>query len=78
MARYFEVVDEQLYAKPMGKYRTRRAVPSFPERELICREAHENLGHCGRDKMLAYLKRRYWWKNMAATVEATARTCVSC
>ena len=78
MEKYFEVVNGQLYAKPMGKHVKRRAVPSMPERDLICREAHENLGHCGRDKMLAYLKRKYWWKNMAATVEATTRTCLPC
>ena len=46
--------------------------------ELLIRDAHETLGHQGREHVLAKLRARYWIISANSAVRSVLKRCVSC
>ena len=46
--------------------------------ELLIRDAHETLGHQGREHVLARLRARYWILSANSAVRSVLKRCVSC
>ena len=40
------------------------SVPPVPMRSRLVVDAHDALGHCGRDKLLEALRYQFWWPAM--------------
>jgi hypothetical protein len=78
--------------KPMGKWRQDESgvwlnedglivVPSSPPlRARIISDCHDSAwpGHTGITKTLEKVRRRYWWRTMAADVDQYVRACDAC
>ena len=55
-----------------------RVIPPPCERELLIEKVHHDLQHVGAAKMLAFLKKDYWWPGMSRDVKAFTRACLGC
>ncbi len=53
-------------------------MPEPEERVSLVRRMHEDLGHFGEQRMLAEIRRRYFWHNRTADVKAVIRGCQQC
>jgi hypothetical protein len=53
-------------------------VPKPEERVSLVKRMHEDLGHFGEQRMLAEIRRRYFWHNRTADVKAVIRGCQQC
>jgi hypothetical protein len=62
LAASFELEGDELYKK--GEKGKRKIVPSPANRKLFVKAEHEQIGHCGRDKLRALLASKYWWPKM--------------
>ena len=46
--------------------------------EIIIDHAHQTIGCYGQWKTLNYIRRSYWWPQMATDIEAFCRSCTKC
>jgi hypothetical protein len=53
-------------------------VPKAEERTSLVIQMNEDLGHFGEQKMLAEIRRRYFWHNRTEDVRAVVRRCQQC
>jgi len=53
-------------------------VPKSEERVFLVRQMHEDLGHFGEQRMLAEVRRRYFWHNRTKDMKAVVRRCQQC
>jgi len=53
-------------------------VPKPEERVSLVRQMHEDLGHFGEQRMLAEIRRRYFWHSRTADVRTVVRGCQQC
>ena len=53
-------------------------VPRVAERENITLETHRGMGHFGVQRVLDWLQKNYWWRNMGDTVVRIIKACLSC
>ena len=66
-------------ARGDSQLRRRLAVPLSLVPELLVQAHSSRLsGHCGKDKVLADIERRFWWSTMAADVAKQCRGCAVC
>ncbi len=53
-------------------------VPKPEERLSLVKQMHEDLGHFGEQRMLAEIRRRYFWHSRTTDVKAMVRGCQQC
>jgi hypothetical protein len=65
---------------PYGSRQLRKwvPVPPVPMRKALLREAHEALGHVGRDKLVEAILAEWWWEGLRGDAAKTVRTCPAC
>lgn len=76
-ARHYRLIDGILYRIEIGSGRSRLYVPENLQTELIT-SIHEEVGHFGRYKVLALMKRRYYFTEMARKIGQVVRACDVC
>ena len=71
-SKHFSVNNGILYFK-----RDRIVVPKS-EISLLLSDTHISLGHCGLQRMLLYLKSRYFWPDFYSSIRDFAKGCMTC
>jgi transposase InsO family protein len=78
-AKFYKMEDGLLMRKRVSQRETRWnvVVPPRFQQDLIC-AFHDRAAHVGRNKTLAALKERYYWKGMGRHVAQYIRECHNC
>jgi hypothetical protein len=53
-------------------------LPKPEERVSLVKQMHEDLGHFGEQRMLAEIRRKYFWHNRSVDVKAVVKGCQQC
>ncbi len=53
-------------------------MPKPEERLSMVSQMHEDLGHVGEHRMLAEIRRRYFWHHRTEDVKTVVRSCQQC
>jgi hypothetical protein len=75
--KYF-IYENTLWRNPDPTQLPRKVIKDKTERERLCKAAHDDSGHRGRDPTLKKLSDRFFWPNMLAFVAKYCRTCHEC
>ena len=81
MCRKYSVIDGLLYFTPSHSEGERLCVPRDQGNGLrltMLFEAHDAAIHCGYEKTLDRLQKRYWWKTMARDCRSYCNSCKQC
>ncbi|KAJ5110888.1 hypothetical protein N7532_001423 [Penicillium argentinense] len=78
-ASNFVVQGEHLFYRGKGlNMPLRRVLDGEDDRKRVVSEAHDGMGHKGREATYALLKIRYWWEGMYTQVAEYVRGCPNC
>ena len=76
-AKHFFIYDNMLWRRN-GDKPPLQVVLSSEIRTRICKDAHDDSGHRGRDPTFRKIRDSYWWPNMYNFVAQYCQTCHEC
>jgi hypothetical protein len=75
--RYF-IHENTLWRRGSHNQLPRKVIKNETDRNRLCKAAHDESGHRGRDPTLKKLSDRFFWPNMLTYVARYCRTCHEC
>lgn len=67
-----------LYRKPNKSHLELRAVPTPAERPGLLKMLHDEMGHLGKNKLVALMTTRYFWRGIARDCAHHVASCTAC
>jgi hypothetical protein len=78
MAGNYFYYQDTLWRRASHNQLPRKVIKNEDERARLCKAAHDDSGHRGRDPTLRKLSDRFFWPNMLVYVARYCRTCHEC
>jgi hypothetical protein len=77
-SRYFIVHEERLWKTERNGGSPRLVITDLARRQLLIAQAHNEVGHRGRDATYKLLYDRYYWPDLYDSVAYFVRSCYAC